>query len=524
MNKIEKINSKIGVDKEILETLPKNNKKNINMYLKRNEEIREEFKEYEEKILNEIKNRFNKFKENKKKSEIITIQENIKNTEGVLYLLNDMQTSFEKMDLDRAIQNLNYYYKRNLKGVNESILYCIKKFKEIGIELTEEDFNYSNYVKEYIKVFFNEIREDENINSNKIKDKFEEIYWKCPEIITHIELNIRNLYLKNMKKIDKYYENKKKVLTKNFTSKEILNRYMDLKKDLIEKQTEDKNTLISDFISGKYNVKDYTETKIKNNYLKFLSSDILENANEDEMEEIDYNLYKLYNSIYEYKNYLKFQPIIDNIRQIYLEKDKYKKAYENTKKEIIKKKKKEKKINRKNNGQTWFKKANEKSINNQNKIIIEIKDLYKELENNKVYSKIYHRFKDNATLLDVLHMAGSFYRYLFKCIKDNNEITEEEVEKTIEELLEFLKWPYITILSNIELSDENKDILLIIKDRYKLLNINISEEDLAEENLDGIMKILKEIKIDKKKKKNKLDVEEIKNMCEFKKILEKNNI
>ena len=81
----------------------------------------------------------------------------------------------------------------------------IKKFEEVGITLKLADFNYSIFVEQYMKVFFEE-RNNGNVKSTKIKEKFEEVYWECSDIIVHIELNLRNIYLNNKANIDKYFE------------------------------------------------------------------------------------------------------------------------------------------------------------------------------------------------------------------------------------------------------------------------------------------------------------------------------
>ena len=189
------IAKKISVDQEALLTLPKNNEKNINAYLKRLKTYKNTYEKLENEITEEMQQRISDIEKIEKSEELLALEDEIKNTEGVIYLLNDIDTSYEKMDLDKILYNLNFYYKKNLELVNETILYCIKKFQEVGIELTLKDFSYSKYVNEYINVFLQEL-ENENINSKRIKSKFEEIYWKCPDIIVHIKLNIIYLYLK----------------------------------------------------------------------------------------------------------------------------------------------------------------------------------------------------------------------------------------------------------------------------------------------------------------------------------------
>lgn len=520
MNKLEEIKTKINANKEILELLPKNNKKNINIYLKKIEELQSEFTVLENELLEEIKKRFDNVNKIQPNNDIATLEQELNNIEGILYLLNEVDTSYDKMDLDRAIQNLSYYYKKNLEIVNESIVFCIKKFREVGIELEEKDFFYSSYVKEYIKLFLYQLQEGE-IEPEKIKNKFEEIYWKCPELITHIQLNFRHLYLKNNKIIDKFFLKQKEALLRKYTAEDITKRYSNLKIQITEERERDKYILTTDFLEGKLSTKDYSKENVKNNYRKFIAEEILQEADENKLKEIDINLIKLLNSIYEYKNYLKYQYIIDDIKNIYKEKEKYKNSYNEIKKEIAKKEQKLIKINEKIEGKGVFKKQGDNYTNEQNNLISELKALYKELNKNKVYHKVYTNLNDNSSISDVLFLASSFYKYLVDCMRNKDkELGEDEIEKDILDLREFVKWPYTTILNNITILEE-KSLMLIIKDKYSLLNINISKEDLEPDNLDYLIDILENIKKNYNIRISGINVEELQYTCEFKKILNK---
>ena len=127
------------------------------------------------------------------------------------------------MDLDRILFNLNVFYRKNLDVVNEAIQKAIEKFKEVGIPLMPKDFTYSKYANEYMVVFFQEM-EKGNVNSERIKTEFEKIYWKCPDIIIHIRLNIFYIYTENEKNIDKYYEKKQEEALRNVTADQLYNR------------------------------------------------------------------------------------------------------------------------------------------------------------------------------------------------------------------------------------------------------------------------------------------------------------
>ena len=76
------------------------------------------------------------------------------------------------------------------------------------------------------------------------------------------------------------------------------------------------------------------------------------------------------------------------------------------------------------------------------------------------------------------------------------------------------------MLNNITMTD-TKDLAIVIKDRYQLLNINIEKEELEEENLDSLISTIETIKMYDNLQKNNLSVDEIEGIYEFKKILGK---
>lgn len=514
------ITKKISVDQEVLSTLPRNNEKNINAYLKKLKTYKNTYEKLANEITEEMQQRISDIEKIEKSEELLALEDEIKNTEGVIYLLNDIDTSYEKMDLDKILYNLNFYYKKNLEVVNETILYCIKKFQEVGIELTLKDFSYSKYVNEYINVFLQEL-ENGDVNSKRIKSKFEEIYWKCPDIIVHIKLNIIYLYLKNEKYIDKYYTKQTELLIKKFSKDDILNRYIEVKKHLMEKTEEDKFVIIDNFLSGKLKAKDFSGASIESDYLKFISSETLKSMSDEKKKEINSNLSKLADSLYEYKNYLKYKFIIDEVKEEYKNKEQNKNLYAQSKKELNTKESKLFKINNKINGHGILVKSNDKYVVEANNLILELKDKYTDLEKNKINNKIYNELDENSTLLDVLKVASSFYSFLYRCAREEFvDATDEEINLFIDELREFVRWPYYTMLNNITMTD-TKDLAIVIKDRYQLLNINIEKEELEEENLDSLISTIETIKMYDDLQKNDLSVDEIEGICEFKKILGK---
>lgn len=519
LTEIKEIVEKIEVEKEILKTMPKNNEKNIEKYREKIAQIKNEYKEIYEQIENELINRY------KKTTDILTantefeiINKKINTIENELDLLSDDKTPYEKMKLDKIIYKIGRYYKDNLENINEQIGQAIKKFSEVEINLELSDFDYSVYVEQYMKVFFEEYKNG-NINSNNLKAKFEEIYWKCPNIIVHIELNIRSIYLRKESQINKYFEKEKnKILKQTEMSKEeIRTLYFELKEQRRKIIAEDKKKLLNEFLSSNLDIKDYEEEKIQSNYSKILAPTMI-NGIEINQLGMEKGIFDLLNSLNEYKNYTNFKFIIDDVKKYYSEKEKYKKSYEEILKKILENEKKLKKANKKAKSIGIFgkKKKEVKQTAEQNQIIEELKKEYKELDLNKFLNKIATNLNENSTIYESLNLANSYYNYLANCIIENNKnISQEKIDEQAKKINEFINNPYNNIINNLTILDET-DIAMIIKDRYKLLNFNIKQEDFSAKNIESLIKILENILINFNIKRVGLKVQDIKELIEIK--------
>ena len=517
-DKIKEFYDKMEIEKEVLSTMPKNNQKNLNKYLEKINELKVEYQNEKKEIEKSLNKRYKKAINVKENKEISNLEIRVKTIEGILNLINTEKTSYEKMELDKIIYKIRKFYKDNLENINIQIEMAVRKFEDVGINLSSEDFNYSAFVEQYMDVFFKERKKE---NSNILKTKFEEVYWKCPDIITHIELNLRNIYLQKQPIIDKYFENEKQKLLKQWekTPQEIMNLYYDLKNQKTNAIKQDKKRLLDEFLSGKLDVKDYTQEKMQSNYAKVLMPIMVEKINTNE-QEVRRNILEFLDSLYEYKNYIKFKFIVEDIKKHYQEKDKYKKTYEETKKKIIDFEKKLKKLNKKRIGGLFNRKKQEiKQTTEQNNIIQELKNAYKELDLNRFYNKIYLDLKEDSTIYDVLNLANSDYYYLTTCMIENNKtITQEKIDEQIEQLDKFLKEPFNNIINNLSFTDD-KDITLFIKDRYKLLSFNIKQEDFNDKNVDNLISILENIMTDFYLKDAKLEIKKIEELLKIKNTL-----
>jgi hypothetical protein len=466
---VNSLEEEIKAIKDNLNVLPHNNNKTL---LKYNEYIEENQKKYTEQlnlVKEEITKRYNKIENIKVNNDIEKLNENNLDFD-FLQTLNERVSSYAKMNLDVLLYRLHYFYKDNLDEVNNVLKEILIKFKEVGIKLTSNDFTYSNYVNSYMKVFFNSMSD-----SNLLHKSFESLYWECPDLITQIELNFKSLYLRNEKIINKYY------IDKSSNSKKTdyyINEYLKNKELLNTLLHTDHNYLMSSLLHKELNIMDYNDVNIDK-----INKKLIQNKDSDSNYQ---NLLKLKASLMEYNNYLNYQYIIEDIKKLYTDKNTYKGKYESILKNISKKEKELFGLNSKLNKTGLFALKDNKKGEVKlkiNAIIIELSQLYKDLDDNTMTDYIYKYITDESTYYDILLSTSDHYYYLATLLKLNDEkITIEEINENINNLKKYLFESELSIINNVRIKEE-KNISQIIIDHYKLLNLNLVDDDLLKDNI-----------------------------------------
>ena len=503
----EKIQEEVNIDKEILGALPKNGIRANSKYAQRIEEVAAKYYVYKDKFYNEAKRRYDELYTTKYNTSV-NVTDELDDLDEKLYLLNEYNTAFEKIGLDKDILVLRYYYKKDLGIVNNAIADAITKFRSVGLQITPTDFKYNKYVTEYITVFLDKLDKDD-LNSSEIKTKFEEIYWKCPEIITYIELNLQYIYNQNEKKIERALDEKKEVLLKQYPKDEVWNKYTQYKTMAIENSANDAQKIVGEFRDKTLRPADFTAENISKLVAEYTGQ---VKITDSDFEKICDSLVKLKHSLEEYMRYLKFKPIVDEIISIYKEKDKYKNSYTQLRKNIDKDDNRIIKMN--------FGIFSKNALPKQTELALQNKELYKQMAKEKVYQTIATKLNDQSTYYDAIKLASSFYEYLFThLINKDKTMGDEIIVDYIDNLQEFAKWPYFTILNNINILEE-KDIAFLIKDRYSLLGINLTKEDLDEGKLPKIIETLEKVEKFYYIKKNGIDVDAIEDELELKTVVD----
>jgi len=492
-----------------------------------------------EMLLEDIKSRFDELTAVNENDEIINI-----NTEILKYndavKNTDKCSPYEKMGLDKITYNVNGYYKSNLERLNTELMECVRKFENIGINLTAKDFDISEYSKEYMEVLLQEAQNGQ-VNSEKIKDTFEKVYWKCSEVVSHLYVNIKYIYDKYENEINKFYQNNSEEIMSKFnaTAEQLENKKSDLIRQKNKLEDIDNKIILDKFYTGSLNINDYKEDNYKRMYLDLTSKDISELSEEEKLE-MNENIEKLNNNLSEYSKYCEYRFLVDGVlalrdeelKKVEANKDKkVKKTELEIMKENIKKLTDEIfKINEKLDKPTkvlFFKRKSESNKKNtavilqRNNLILDLKKAYMELDEEILKQNIIQNIDETSSLFDVLKFASNYYGFMAKSmIMKNEEITDVEIGELVGKIRDFINFSNFTVINYVKISD-TKDLAVIIKDKYKLFGLQVSKENFQEDSIEDLIRKVKIITNYNNIQKSKFSVEDLEYIITVKEMLKK---
>ncbi len=534
---VENIEKQITTDKEVISVLPRNGIKAIKTLLKTISDMTEKYENLNEKLLKEIEDRYTELTTVEENKEIPQLEQEIlkydmaeKNT--------DTRSSFEKMGLDRVVYNVNGYYKSNLERLNKELIFSVKQFEKVGIKLTAEDFCISEYAKKYMEVLLSEAYEGD-INSEAVKNTFEKVYWQCSEVVSHLYVNIRYIYDRYENQIDKFYNEKAQEILKSLSL--TLEGVEEKKAELIKRKNQieetDNKNILDKFYTGSLNINDYKEDNYKRIYLELTNKDVTK-LSEDEKREIDENIDKLNTNLTEYAKYLEYKFLVEEVLQTRQEllknaeanKDKKvkKTQYELIKEEIKKLQteifKLNAKIEKPNKGFFDRKKEEKKdsiAILQRNNLVLDLKKTYMQLDEEMIKQKILQNLDETSSLYDVIKFASSYYGYMAKVmIKNNEDITDKEIGEKAEKIRKFVNFSNFTVINHVNISD-TKELSIIIKDKYKLLGMQISKENFEEDSIEDLIRKVKIINNYNNIQKSKFSIKDLEYIMNVKEMIKK---
>ena len=503
---LEDLEKETKLSLEILDSMPTNNPKNIQKF---NDELEKEKNKYEMKLNDiylELKNRCEEY-ENIKFNDYSEKKQGIEMFSKALLYTTNLNTSYEKLGIDKIVYNLANYQNENddLDYLNKNILKIIHIFDIVGIKLGINDFKYTKPVFMYMNEFF---KYKNDLTNNNLKEAFNNIYWQCPKLTLHIELCVRYLYLKNIKKFEHYIKNLNNELLDKFKNKEksLIEDYAHERKEYDKFIEDDKDNILYNFYHGIYDASDYEESKIMNIIDKYFDDKI----------NIEQNVSKILNSLIELKGCMKYNDLVNTAKSLYnenLEKDFLTKKL----KEITKYENKLFSLNKKITRRYTAAKVdkNEPAVVD---VINNIKGVYNEIDNSIMKIKIKKHLKENSTIFLVLLLVSYNYVLSANYFKEKEEITSQTIDNKISELLYFTLNPNNTVITNSTfLNDSNK--AEIISENYRLLGINLDKGSL-ESDLDNIILDMNKIKIFYKLQKYNISPNELENVKQSKIIIQ----
>lgn len=463
-------------------------------------------------------------------------EKNISSYEKILEILlasKDYKEGFKLNELLFKIKSPDL-----LENVNTNLIRVFEIFKQVGINISIEKFDYTMAVKKYMASFIEELGKP--TFNRKMKMVFDEIYWENPTILLDLSSNI-SLLLNQNDKIFKQYANEtlNKVLIQNKLDKnKIFEYYLKEKNDLKLLLETDKYLNVNKFLNNELNIDDYQENSIALDTArkKLMEDDSYNSLTEEQHRYFYVYVHDLYNNLIEYEQYNELEFLIKEIKSIYDKKDSLKGAYETKLKTLDTLNKDKLKLDKALdqicnkldkmdiNKEQEVTKLQDKLYEQEeliNKKLIEIRTEEKDIVDVEFQNKILLELKDHSNIYDALELVYYNYNitnYLFS--KKYKELSSIEIDKKINEFKIFMTNPNLVITKKMNFINV-EPINKLIENKYNLYKFNIIVPELGTPQYQDIKKAVTLIYTYYNLIISKLDLSEIKLMCEVKKMEEK---
>ncbi|MDD2208449.1 MAG: hypothetical protein PHG03_03835 [Bacilli bacterium] len=508
-NFLQFIEEDVQSKKTLLSAMPTSTKTNKRKYNEKIDTFSEKYEEYRVSIKKylDLKSKSFNINDTRNASEI---NEKVASLENIKFILNPTNGYFEKMGFDTLLYQMSNYQDLKFSSLKDIINSLLDKFDMAAARPLKEDFDYTYYINEFMSSFL-DIRHSGSNNYDQLTETFEKIYWESPELIKHLELNFRKLIRKNEKKfsdyISKLQEDIKVRSGINYESclEKILVAYRELN-SLCKENISDVIELAKD---GTIDMNNYFEdSKVRTTTFSNLMIDPLNMGDETSLNKFYDNIEKLKSNVEEFANYVKFSPLINDFKNRYLKqtnkdssdqskgKGKKTSALKEIETKIIAAEKKLSKLNKKviNHKFLIFNKKgnNQKDAKFESiKIASELSVMYDTYSEEYFKEEILSKVNETFTVTDLLHLYYSFDFYKKTAIKRVYEVNNyDEIVKYSDSFDLFSMNPTNVIVCAAALYNE-ENIARVIINKYRLLNINLTEEDLNPEDLNSFLDKLK---------------------------------
>lgn len=490
----------------------------------RNAYVREKidiYEDYKKKVLVELENRCNVLLPLNKNANYEERKEKLKKLQDLLIYTNKFMSNNFKLgfyDLIYAIKE-----ETSLSELNIILDKFQKSFEVMNITLNIEDFKYTMFTEDYFNTYF------ETTDQNERKNKFEKVYWECPEIVLEIRQNLLTILKKYEKQIKSYIKTREDELTKEneVELKNIEEVYTLSRKSLEEDIENDDYNILRDFLQGKHNIDNYLRDSATRNkiYDSFVVTGSYQDLSVEDKLKFKDNIIDLYNTLKILKKYYKYEFIVTDLVEKYNARANIKTTFQNIEKELDKDNKDKDKLYKeyqKSCGKGLFAKEN---IDKQNINKVKMNELFDKImtdfttyDEAKISMNLDANIKDGSNVHELFNVALSSYSYLDRALKEiNKEELNVDIEKEIDDYIDFVYDPNGNFLDGIFVFNK-LDITETVSNKYKLLGLNISTEKVSKDGIDSLLNDVSLIYLIQNIENNILSMENIKFICDYNKI------
>lgn len=448
------------------------------------------YSNYEEQVLTELKKRMSTLMPDNLNDEFVTRGKVLDDyLEAIISHNEDLDISF-RLKLDLLISSINEGV--SLEYLNDVLKKYIDKFKDMGINLVCDDFNYSIFTKEYMEAYF--------LNNNEdMLEKFEKVFFECPDFINHIKLCLKNIIIKNkitlettlLKKTDEKVQS-----SFNATNLNLFDDYLNFKDEYKWDYLKDSYNTLQLFLGDK-NIDDYlvgSDLRTKN-FTKFYPTYFDLNY-ENKLKVND--IYKdFYNTLSVLNDFYRYKFILDDMIKRYSSKESSKVNYDNKLKEFNTSDKLRIKLN-KDYYDCFVPKLFRKAKPEKGKLIKlkvneeveKLTKLYNELDDCLFNKYIGERLNDASSIYDFYDLSLRSFTYIKNMFEENFKEEEDfDLEKEFVRYLDFIYNPYNQFIVKIN-ALANYDVCKVLTDKFVISGLTITTDDIGVEGIVSTMEIV----------------------------------
>ncbi len=523
---------KVHIENFVLETEEGTKRYKEKFYFKsvndRNEYVNRQisiFKKYLNDIENEMVERVNKLMPINKSVKHEKAENEIEQLLNLVFLNANCSSSF-KLKLDYIVADITK--DTSLEDVHKLIKKFIQQFSILGINLDINDFTYTMFTEQYMMPFF------QNSSFEEMKNIFEKIYFRCPDIILHLKMNLIYILERYKAKLDKYvlYLKKKKFVEYGVDELSVVKKYVEARLALGRVIATDSYNNACLFLNGEKKISDFVEESPTRNkiYDMFACNNNYNDLSKEDKKNYNSAVMDLYVTLKELKKYYNYEFLLKDLLLRYKNKDSFKGQYASKKKEIDKEEKKRQAIYKeylKATGRGLLARKNDDKVSNSmlkmNEEIQKLNNLYEELRDLEISNSL-NELSESASIYDLFTCALTSFPFLEKSFRNQESFQEFALEDNLNKYLKFVYNPSNSLLRKINVFADY-DIVSVVAEKYKLLNLTITSDMINRDNIDSTIGSLEVINLIQNIEKASISLHEIDVLCQMKTILEesKNN-